>query len=83
MRVHPEEGSPMTTRTQLMRDLGRNEFTVRQMADRVGVSIEAARSRLSRYVDEGLVERTTDVLQYVDDAGRPQRGRPAHLYRVR
>jgi predicted ArsR family transcriptional regulator len=73
----------MITRTQLLRDLGRNEFTVRQMADRAGVSIEAARSRLSRYVDDGLVERTSDVLQYVDDEGRPQRGRPAHLYRVR
>jgi predicted ArsR family transcriptional regulator len=83
MRVHPEEGSLMNTRTQLLRDLGRTEFTVRQMADRVGVSIEAARSRLTRYVEDGLVERTSDVLQYVDDDGRPQRGRPAHLYRVR
>jgi predicted ArsR family transcriptional regulator len=73
----------MTTRTELLRDLGRSEFTVRQMADRVGVTVEAARSRLSRYLDEGLVERTPDVVQYVDDAGRPQRGRPAHLYKVR
>jgi predicted ArsR family transcriptional regulator len=73
----------MTTRSQLLRDLGRTEFTVRQMADRSGVTIEAARSRLSRYLDEGLVERTPEVVQYVDDEGRPQRGRPAHLYKVR
>ncbi len=73
----------MTSRTELLRDLGRTEFTVRQMADRVGVRVETARSRISRYVDEGLIERTTDVLQYVDDQGRPQRGRPSHLYRVR
>jgi len=73
----------MATRTQLLHDLGRSEFTVRQMAERAGVSIEAARSRLSRYLEQGLVERTTDVLQYVDDEGRPQRGRPSHLYRVR
>jgi predicted ArsR family transcriptional regulator len=73
----------MNTRTQLLRDLGASEFTVRQMADRVGVTVETARSRISRYVDAGLVERTTDVLQYVDDEGRPQRGRPAYLYKVR
>jgi len=73
----------MATRTELLHDLGRSEFTVRQMAERAGVSIEAARSRLSRYLEQGLVERTTDVLQYVDDEGRPQRGRPSHLYRVR
>jgi predicted ArsR family transcriptional regulator len=73
----------MTSRTELLRDLGRSEFTVRQMADRVGVTVETARSRIARYVDEGLLERTDEVLQYVDTAGRPQRGRPAHLYRVR
>lgn len=72
-----------TTRTRLLRDLGRSEFTVRQLAERAGVSMEAARSRLTRYLADGLVERTDDVLQYVDDAGRPQRGRPSHLYRVR
>jgi predicted ArsR family transcriptional regulator len=53
------------------------------LAERADVSIEAARSRLSRYLEQGLVERTADVLQYVDDGGRPQRGRPSHLYRVR
>jgi len=73
----------MTTRTQLMRDLGGTEFTVRQMADRVGVTVETARSRISRYLDAGLVERTSEVVQYIDDEGRPQRGRPAYLYKVR
>lgn len=73
----------MMNRTTLMRDLGRTEFTVRQMSDRTGLSIEAARGRLTRYLDAGLIERTPDVVQYVDDAGRPMRGRPAHLYRVR
>lgn len=73
----------MTDRTTLMRDLGRTEFTVRQMSDRTGLSIEAARGRLTRYLDAGLVERTQDVVQYVDGGGRPMRGRPAHLYRVR
>jgi len=73
----------MEKRTTLLRDLGRTEFTVRQMSDRTGLSVEAARGRLARYLDAGLVERTEDVLQYVDDEGRPMRGRPAHLYRVR
>lgn len=73
----------MTDRNDLLRDLGRSEFTVRQMAERTGLSVEAARGRLTRYVDAGLVERTSEVLQYVDDAGQALRGRPAHLYRVR
>jgi predicted ArsR family transcriptional regulator len=73
----------MTDRTHLLRDLGRSEFTVRQMAERTGLSVEAARGRLSRYVEAGLVERTSEVLQYVDDEGQALRGRPAHLYRVR
>lgn len=73
----------MANRSTLLRDLGRTEFTVRQMSDRTGVSIEAARGRLSRYLVVGLVERTAEVLQYVDVEGRPMRGRPAHLYRVR
>ena len=73
----------MANRSTLLRDLGRTEFTVRQMSDRIGLSIEAARGRLARYLDAGLVERTAEVLQYVDDEGRPMRGRPAHLYRIR
>jgi predicted ArsR family transcriptional regulator len=71
------------TRTELAKALGRNEFTVQQMSDRIGVSVEAARSRLARYVASGLVEQTPHVLQYVDDEGRALRGRPAHLYKVR
>ena len=73
----------MADHEQILRDLRRTEFTVRQLADRAGVSVEAARSRITRYVDEGLVVRTPYVQQYVDDEGRPQRGRPAHLYQVR
>lgn len=73
----------MSDHDQILRDLRRTEFTVRQLADRAGVSVEAARSRITRYVDEGRVVRTPYVQQYVDDAGQPQRGRPAHLYRVR
>jgi predicted ArsR family transcriptional regulator len=73
----------MSTRTELLRTLGRTEFTVREMADRTGLSMESARGRITQYLDAGLVERTPDVLQYVDDEGRPMRGRPAHLYRVR
>jgi predicted ArsR family transcriptional regulator len=72
----------MATRTDLYRTLGRKEFTVRELAERTGQSIETARSRLTRYVEDGLVERTEDVLQYVDDEGKALRGRPAHLYRV-
>ena len=73
----------MTNRTDLLRTIGRNEFTVRQLADRTGLSVESARGRIAKYLDAGLVVRTPDVVQYVDDAGRPMRGRPAHLYRVR
>lgn len=73
----------MTNRTQLLQDLGRKEFTVREMAERTGLSVEAARGRLSRYLEAGLVERTPEVQQYVDAGGRPLRGRPSHLYKVR
>jgi predicted ArsR family transcriptional regulator len=72
----------MATKTDLSKTFGRKEFTVRELADRTGQSIETARSRLTRYLEQGLVERTDDVLQYVDDKGRALRGRPAHLYRV-
>ena len=73
----------MQNRTELLRTLGRTEFTVRQMADLTGLTVESARGRISKYLDDGLVVRTSDVLQYVDDEGRPMRGRPAHLYKVR
>lgn len=72
----------MESRTSLLRRLGGSEFTVREMAERTGLSVEAARSRLTRYLELGLVERTRYVQQYVDTSGRPLRGRPAHLYRV-
>jgi len=77
------KATTMSDRTELLRALGRTEFTVRQMADLTGLSVESARGRISKYVDAGLVIRTSDVVQYVDDEGRPMRGRPAHLYRVR
>jgi len=72
-----------TTRNELLKTLGRSEFTVMQMSERTGVSVEAARSRLTRYLASGLVEETENVVQYVDDTGRALRGRPAHLYKVR
>ncbi len=62
-----ERGSrPMTTRAELLKALGRTEFTVMQMSERAGVSVEAARSRLTRYLAAGLVEETENVVQYVD-----------------
>lgn len=70
-------------RNQLLDEVGRSEFTVRELAERTGLSVEAARGRISRYVADGLVVRTPEVQQYVNAAGRPMRGRPAHLYRVR
>ena len=77
------KAAKMSNRTELLSALGRDEFTVRQMADLTGLSVESARGRISKYLDAGLVVRTSDVVQYVDDEGRPMRGRPAHLYRVR
>jgi hypothetical protein len=77
------KAATMSDRTELLRALGRTEFTVRQMAELTGLSVESARGRISKYLDDGLVIRTSDVVQYVDDEGRPMRGRPAHLYRVR
>jgi hypothetical protein len=79
----PKEGSQMSTRPQLLREFGRTEFTVRDVAERTGLSVEAARGRVARYLAADLVERTPFVQQYIDDSGRPTRGRPAHLYRVR
>ena len=82
-RDDPWKAEIRDTPTQLLRALGRSEFTVREMAERTGLSVEAARGRLSRYLEAELVERTPYVQQYVDAGGRPMRGRPAHLYRVR
>jgi predicted ArsR family transcriptional regulator len=73
----------MNVRSELAKLVGKSEFTVRQLAEVSDISIEAARSRIARYVAEGLVERTPEVLQYLGTDGRPGRGRPAHLYRVR
>jgi predicted ArsR family transcriptional regulator len=73
----------MNTRNELAKLVGRSEFTVRQLAEVSEISIEAARSRIARYLEEGLIERTPEVLQYLGADGRPGRGRPAHLYRVR
>jgi predicted ArsR family transcriptional regulator len=73
----------MNTRSELGKLVGKGEFTVRQLAEVSEISIEAARSRIARYLEEGLVERTPEVLQYLGENGRPGRGRPAHLYRVR
>ena len=73
----------MTTRSELSKLVGRNEFTVRQLAEASEISIEAARSRVTRYLEEELIERTPEVLQYLGPDGKPGRGRPAHLYRVR
>ncbi len=70
-------------RQQVLDEVGRSEFTVRELAERTGLSVEAARGRIARYVADGLVVRTREVQQYVDASGRPMRGRPAHLYRVR
>lgn len=73
----------MTTRNELAKLVGRNEFTVRQLAEVSGVSVEAARSRVARFLAEELIERTPEVLQYLGPDGKPGRGRPAHLYRMR
>jgi predicted ArsR family transcriptional regulator len=73
----------MKTRQELAKLVGKGEFTVRQLADVSEISVEAARSRVAKYLDEGLIERTPEVLQYLGADGRPGRGRPAHLYRVR
>jgi predicted ArsR family transcriptional regulator len=73
----------LNTRNELAKIVGKNEFTVRHLAEVSEISIEAARSRVARYLSEGLIERTPEVLQYLGPDGRPGRGRPAHLYRVR
>jgi predicted ArsR family transcriptional regulator len=70
------------TRSELRKLVGREEFTVRALSERLGISVEAARSRLDRYVSLGWVERMDEVQQYVDERGRPLRGRPSHLYRL-
>jgi predicted ArsR family transcriptional regulator len=73
----------MTNRTELAKLVGKNEFTVRQLAEVSNISIEAARSRVARYLEDEVIEKTSDVLQYLGPDGKPGRGRPAHLYRVR
>jgi predicted ArsR family transcriptional regulator len=73
----------MNMRSDIAKLVGRSEFTVRQLAEVSEISIEAARSRVARYLEEGVIERTPEVLQYLGPDGRPGRGRPAHLYRVR
>jgi len=70
------------TKTELMKLVGRKEFTVREFATLVGTSVEAARSRIARLESQGLIARTTEVQQYVGTDGRATRGRPSHLYRL-
>jgi predicted ArsR family transcriptional regulator len=81
LRTTRGKAEPMM-RNELLRRLGRREFTVRQVADVAGVSVEAARSRVVLLVRDGLIERTGEVLQYLSEEERPLRGRPSHLYRV-
>jgi predicted ArsR family transcriptional regulator len=69
-------------RDDLLKRLGRREFTVRTVAEIADISVEAARSRVTILVRDGVAERTDEVLQYVSDDGRALRGRPSHLYRV-
>jgi predicted ArsR family transcriptional regulator len=70
------------TKTELMKLVGRKEFTVREFAALAGPSVEAARSRIASLQSQGLITRTSEVQQYVGPEGRATRGRPSHLYRL-
>jgi len=71
----------MLNRNELRSVVGR-EFTVRDVAEGFGLSDQAARWRVHRLTEAGIVEPSGEVLQYVGDDGRPLRGRPATVYRV-
>lgn len=73
----------MPTPAELRRAFGRRAFTVRDVAETFDRSLATARATVQRLLEAGDVVRTDEVLQYVDDAGRPLRGRPQHLFRFR
>ena len=65
--------SETTDRTILDRLRREPTATVQSLADWLGVTATAVRQRLTRLMDQGLVERTAEA------AGR---GRPTHYYRI-
>lgn len=73
----------MTTVEDVRRAVGRRHFTVRELADALSVGTEQARAVVRRLHAAGVVERTDELAQYVDERGRPTRGRPQHVYRLR
>lgn len=72
----------MITISDVRRAFGRREFAARDLAEVQEVPVDSARAAIQRMVRAGQLARTDNVLQYVDDAGRPTRGRPQHLYRL-
>ncbi|MEY3020506.1 MAG: hypothetical protein RLZZ272_1490 [Actinomycetota bacterium] len=73
----------MHTLEDVRRTIGRRRFTVRELADVLALEPEQARAIVRRLCDAGSAERTDEVAQYVDERGRPTRGRPQHVYRLR
>ena len=73
----------MITVDHVRRAVGRRRFTVRELADALRLEPEQARAVVRRLCDAGDAVRTDELAQYVDANGRPTRGRPQHVYRLR
>lgn len=73
----------MHTLEDVRRAVGRRRFTVRELADALGLEPEQARAIVRRLCTTGAAERTDELAQYVDERGRPTRGRPQHVFRLR
>lgn len=73
----------MTTVADVRRAVGRRPFTARELAAQLDLEPETARALVRRLVGRDEAVRTDQVAQYVDERGRPTRGRPQHVYRLR
>jgi predicted ArsR family transcriptional regulator len=73
----------MFTHEDVRRAVGRRSFTARELADRLGVAPDQARNVVQRLIRQGRALRTDELAQYVGPDGRPTRGRPQHVYRLR
>jgi predicted ArsR family transcriptional regulator len=71
------------TRTQVRKVVGQGRFTARDFADATNIGANAARNRLSKLVEEGVVELLNETQPIMAPDGTVTRGRPRRVYRVK
>lgn len=71
----------MSVKTEIRKSVGRGKFDAKALAEARGVTVRTARLQLRELADEGVVE-PVGTEKVTNEDGKPQRGRPRHLYRV-